>query len=296
MLPSSYQQQSIKALFTLQHSSIPRGNKGNDVASLCFFSKVSSSSNTPGDDDAFHDCGTRALQQCGNCNDESESEGSIGIDSDSDSDDEIPHFKCRAALSSKFRNNHHHLSVMDQATSLSFSHTLLASSHANGAAHIWDLMKRRVVSTLGDDENGCIVDKHYKSKFATLGPGLAIGRMEGNKKIFHQTRDSNGTISIYNAADGDYRLVQRLQSFSQTFCQATSSMCNGDARSDAEAPYHNAPIKDECNSRSNGGGDLILSPSQHEAFAQLWDVRIGNGGGSRSNGNTKSVGVIHGAK
>lgn len=36
------------------------------------------------------------------------------------------------------------------------------------------------------------------------------------------------------------------------------------------------------NSNNNNSSNLILSPSQHESFAELWDIRIGNGDTSGS--------------
>jgi len=92
------------------------------------------------------------------------------------------------------------------------------------------------------------------------GPGLALGRLctAANGILFHQRRNAAGSISMF---DNEYNLVQRIECRSQTFCKATG--CSDDER------------------------NLLLTPSEHPSFAQLFDLRTGGG---------RSIGVIHGAK
>eukprot|EP01083_Nonionella_stella_P132325 402263_1 len=193
------------------------------------------------------------------------------------------------------------------ATSLSFANTLLASTHTNGYAYIWDLSRRRVVKTL--DEGDAFLN-HFDHN---LGPGLALGVVSANgdangngngngngrRHLFHQRRDADGTIIIY---DEEYNAVQLLQCFSQTFCQATACTTSTiDIRGDQSISISSSSDRkgtssysdiDSDSAPSHIGGNLIATPSKHEAFAQLWDIRIGGGMGNKS----KSVGVIHGAK
>ena len=182
--------QPLKPLFTLQHSSVSKSSKGNDLASLCFLPKLY--------EYEYEDKTTNAT--CNNDNDNDnddhdhdDSSSSGDSDSESSSDLQMPQFKSHSILFSKPKSHNnpssyaskyqYHSSALDSATRLSFSQTLLALSHANGSAYIWDLTKRRVVATLSDhDPNG-----------PGSGPGLAIERMMNSNghQIFHQRRDEN---------------------------------------------------------------------------------------------------------
>jgi hypothetical protein len=130
----------------------------------------------------------------------------------------------------------------------------LASTHVNGCAYIWDLTKRRVVQTLQDDGT------------VGVGPGLSIGLLpaagcSSRRRLFHQRRDDMGTIFIY---DQEYNVpVQKIQCLSKTFCHAKASSTHE---------------------------HILLTPSEHGSFAQLWDLRM------ESNDGCKSLGLIHGAK
>ena len=124
------------------------------------------------------------------------------------------------------------------------------------------------------------------------GPGLAIGRLcnsmnqndagtaigAGGSRIFHQRRNAKGTISIMDGGR-DYDVVQRLECHSQTFCHASSSDDYGNGNGNGNGDY-------DCD--GGDGGNLLLTPSRHAAFAQLWDLREGSG-------SSRSIGVIHGA-
>lgn len=253
---------TTKSLFTLQHyhssdSQVAKGN--NDVSSLCFLPKPSQSSfqESSNDGDSGH-----------NKNDIESDDDSCS--SDSDSEEELQ-FKSRQIMTSpqhqlQINHTYHHppykstqiSSARDTHASLSFSHTLLASSHASGYAYLWDLTSRRVIHTLEDE-------------VSSKGPGLALGRVDiGNYEtktdglLFHQRRNEEGSISIHDP-NANYSIVRRMECYSRTFCHATAS-------SNQSGQFN--PI-----------GDLLLSPSRHAAFAQLWDLRM-----------EKSAGVIHGAK
>eukprot|EP00554_Chaetoceros_debilis_P011773 CAMPEP_0194128340 /NCGR_PEP_ID=MMETSP0150-20130528/60997_1 /TAXON_ID=122233 /ORGANISM="Chaetoceros debilis, Strain MM31A-1" /LENGTH=624 /DNA_ID=CAMNT_0038822323 /DNA_START=138 /DNA_END=2012 /DNA_ORIENTATION=+ len=307
---------AVKPLFTLQHSGLSNwdgngnGNSsGNGVTSICFLrnsglcdsyqSQYLDSDARPGHND--------------NSNVDSDSCSESDSDSDSDTSFDGMELKSHALLSSS--RNHQssiqpsgssggggsrcnlpqHLNVnasaINTATSLSFANALLASTHTNGYAYIWDLSRRRVVKTL--DEGDAFLN-HFDHN---LGPGLALGVVNadgdgngnGRRHLFHQRRDADGTIIIY---DEEYNAVQLLQCFSQTFCQAsactTSTITIGGDQSSSDR--NSTSYSDSV--PSHIGGNLIATPSKHEAFAQLWDVRIGDGMGNKS----KSVGVIHGAK
>jgi len=127
-------------------------------------------------------------------------------------------------------------------------------------------------STLSFDNNTFLASTHANGKayiwdlskrrvVKTLddgeGTGVVLGTLP-NGRFFHQRRNEAGSISIF---DEEYNSVQRIDCRSQTFCQATS-----------------------C---SNHQHDLLLAPSEHPSFAQLFDLRAGGG---------RSVGVIHGAR
>ena len=255
-----------KPLFTLQHSSVSQSVTGNDVSSVCFLPKVANASQEPY---VVHDEHEHEHSTCSDATSDDDS---------SDSDSELQ-FKSRQILTSP---QHHYLqnepdstlvthvrtrntstttnpyahisSARDTLASLSFSHTLLASTHASGYAYIWDLTSRRVIHTLHDG----------------LGPGLALGRVSLGTDtdadaeasgLFHQRRNPEGSISILDP-NTDYSIVRRMECQSQTFCHASTG---------ASSSF---PMR-----------DLLLSPSRHSAFAQLWDLRM-----------ERSVGVVHGAK
>lgn len=264
---------SMKPLFTLQHSSLSQSATGNDVASVCFLPNVREVSH-------------KALGTLAN-NAENGSVDDYSTDSDSDSDFELQ-FKSRTMLMAKhsqsqhLRDSHalvpanqhrsnmytaqHISSARDALASLSFAsmqnghltNTLLASTHASGNAYIWDLTSRRVIHTLQDG----------------VGPGLAVGRVNysdneetasTSEYLFHQRRNTQGSISILDP-NNDFKIVRRMECHSQTFCHATTGGST-------------------CTDGNRSMRDLLLSPSQHQAFAQLWDMRM-----------PKSIGVVHGAK
>lgn len=280
-----------KPLFTLHHSSTnyasshPRAsnNQGYGVSSICFIrrrrNKASSYYEAPNVEEFKEDSSDFET-------DESESELEeedcyLSSSSYSSSMNQVGHWNSllsprpissiSGSSSQQEKPTIHrplHASTLDIHASLSLENIQLASTHVNGCAYIWDLTKRRVVQTLQDDGT------------VGVGPGLSIGLLPSvgscyspnttsntttattRSLLFHQKRDDMGTISIY---DQEYNVpVQKIQCLSKTFCHAKASS------------HHE---------------HLLLTPSKHGSFAQLWDLRMKPGDGNRS-----PLGLIHGAK
>jgi WD40 repeat protein len=249
---SSTSQPSIKPLFTLQHSSSSQSTKGNGVTSICFLTHTQDQfiNNSPQEECHHTSSIPVRAQHHSQTSDDSSSDihDSSASSSDSDSDSSLQFKSKRIGAVRDLENLKLHSSTINAQSTLSFDNTFIASTHANGKAYIWDLSKRRVIKTLEDEE----------------GPGLALGRLctgtAANGILFHQRRNAAGSISII---DNEYNLVQRIECRSQTFCKATG-----------------------C-SDSDHQRNLLLTPSEHPSFAQLFDLRTGGG---------RSIGVIHGAK
>ena len=297
-----------KPLFTLQHSSTANlssssssssssspsslsssSSRGNDVSSVCFLPKVQ-----PRESDDY-------------CIQESTSDSDS--DSDSDADVEIK-LRSREILSARSSytqhqsnqsDNHIHIhshsdihfhahtsTARDVHSALSFADTFLASTHANGNAYIWDLASRRVIHTIDDTfEYSYGTNSNRNSRPGPgPGPGLALGIVNMGMEdmeyqyMFHQRRDEEGSISILDPCAG-YKVVRRMECHSKTFCHATSGSGSGcDSGSISGTKRNN-----DTNLQQSIPRDLLLSPSQHPSFAQLWDLRV-----------SRSVGVVHGAK
>ena len=217
-------------------------------------------------------------------------------ETDDDDDDEMPIFKCRNRLLNPHDNRHgtqHQQSItpastinnlkekdskaIDQATALTFSNqtSLLASSHVNGQAYIWDLNRRKVAFSLFDNH------KEQMERGGAGSPGLALSRLEHctassslttdtiTTGLLFQTRDEKGTISFHDISssiDG-CRFVDKIESHSLTFCHATAAS--------------------STSTSSMFDSYLIATPSKHESVVTLWDRRQHN--------STRPVGTIHGA-
>mmetsp|Transcript_15178 Transcript_15178/g.28533 ORF Transcript_15178/g.28533 Transcript_15178/m.28533 type:complete len:585 (+) Transcript_15178:58-1812(+) len=272
-----------KPLFTLQRASscstnsschIGNNNQGHGVSSICFIQRTRSNYKQ-----------TETINDYDDHNDDDDSSDFETDDSESEYEYELEalHNQVRVHnLNISSRQSLHqqlsfpsapasvnpqlHASTLDIHASVSMENIQLASTHVNGCACIWDLTKREVVQTLQDD--GVV----------GIGPGLSIGLLpakgcssnsssisQNMVRLFHQRRDDMGTISIY---DLEYNApIQKIHCLSKTFCHATASL------------YHE---------------HLLLTPSEHGSFAQLWDLRIDS---SKSDGTkSKSLGLIHGAK
>ena len=281
---------------TPQHQQSNSGNNG--VTSLTFLQHPTfTSSTTWSHSDINH---------CDNSDDSEEKE-----DDSDDSDDELPIFQCRSRLMNRQRQNqhdpHYDSKAIDYATTLSFSNPiptrkghithhshdtdnddyggtkqlLLASSHVNGEAYIWDLNKRCVAFPLLDHPQ----KKERVGDANGPSPGLAIlclnynttynnNHLSSSSSLLYQTRDQNGTISFHNlsssTSDG-CRMYDTIQCHSKTFCQATAMTAA---------------------TTTMGNPNIIATPSNHESIVSLWDVRVN---ASMRGGRRRPVGVIHGA-
>jgi len=224
----------LRPLFTLQHASKTYSNansngegsnvekKGTDVSSVCFLTRPSGK--LLHYDDPSHNINP----------------------SDSDSDDDasfLQDFQCRSRVFRKKDSASSSSLLIDQATALELgsTNTLLASSHANGEAWLWDMNRRSITCPLVSP-----TDERKE------GPGVTICRLGNHRHhntFLYQTRDIDGTVTIHdvNGSDSPCKIVSAFKSYSQTFCAATTSM--------------------SCQ-------NIIAMPSAHESFVTLRDLRV----------------------
>ena len=159
---------------------------------------------------------------------EGESDASSDSDDDGDDDDEPVQFRCSQILLGKeaeIKSRSKSLHRRDQsaastsaAASVALRGGLLASSHINGMALIWDLGTRRVVSQFSD---------------GSRGPGVALGMQRmgdddvnrGSYRFFYHSRGRDGIVSVHDVQpNGSLDAVVTYRTGCQTFCAA--SACN----------------------------------------------------------------------
>ena len=178
--------------------------------------------------------------------------------SDNDDDEEPLQFRCSEILLGKEAeitrrsggNGAHRHDRLAASTSAAASARLrgglLASSHINGAALIWDLGTRRVVSQFAD---------------GSRGPGVALGlqRMgddsinRGSYRFFYHSRGADGIVSVHDfQPNGSLDAVVNYRTGCQTFCAA--SACTGSDGAD--------------------GLNLLSLPSKDECTAAVVDIRV----------------------
>ena len=88
-----------------------------------------------------------------------------------------------------------------------FSDRYLISCDQKGEAFLWDLNQQKQVSRLDHDDWD--------------GPGLCVKRTANPHYVMLQTRDPNGTVSIYSwNGNSESSMIRKFETFSQTFCQA----------------------------------------------------------------------------
>ena len=191
--------------------------------------------------------------------------------SDSDDDEEPMKFRCSEILLGKEaeiarrsgENGAYRIDRFAASTSAAASAGLrgglLASSHINGAALIWDLGTRRVVSQFAD---------------GSRGPGVALGlqRMgddninRGSYHFFYHSRGADGIVSVHDVQpDGSLDAVVNYRTGCQTFCAA--SACSG--------------------SSGAAGLNLLALPTKEECTAAVVDIRV--------NPTSQPAVLIHGA-
>jgi len=136
------------------------------------------------------------------------------------------------------------------ASNLSLSGAVLATSNTHGVGHLWDLSTRRIVAEFGKGDR-C--------------SGLAVRRINGSNNFLYHTRGGDGLVSIHNIErcinskstlgnkvnlSKDCESSHMITSFltkSKTFCAAAP--CRGDP-------------------------NLILLPSEDETCCSVRDLRM----------------------
>jgi len=191
------------------------------------------------------------------------SDGELSSDASSDSSDDDEgalQFRCseillgkeaeRESRSSRISAHRHDRSASASSTSAAASvglrGGLLASSHINGAALIWDLGTRRVVSQFADGSRGA-------------GVALGLQRMgddgigRGSHRFFYHSRGRDGIVSVHDVQpSGSLDAVVNYRTGCQTFC-AASACTGGDG---AE------------------GLNLLALPTRDECTAAVVDIRV----------------------
>jgi len=197
------------------------------------------------------------------------SEESSESDDDSSDDDEPLRFRCSEMLLGKeaeaeAKENAATSAGTSAAAVVGLWGSLMASSHANGCALIWDLGTRRVVSQFADG--------------VSRGPGLAMRRMgdgcvdNGNSqssvgchRFFYHSRGKEGLVSVHDTQpDGSIDAVVHYKTRCRTFCAASS-----------------------CSSGGSEGRHLLVLPTRDECTAAVVDIRV--------DPTSQPVFVIHGA-
>ena len=205
--------------------------------------------------------------------------------SDNDDDDEEPlQFRCSEILLGKEAEitrrsggngayRHDGLAASTSAAaSAGLRGGLLASSHINGAALIWDLGTRRVVSQFAD---------------GSRGPGVALGlqRMgddssinRGSYRFFYHSRGADGIVSVHDVQpNGSLDAVVNYTTGCQTFCAA--SACTGSDGADG-LNFLALPTKDECTAAVV---DVRVDPTSQPAFLIHGAALAGDASGALSN-------------
>ena len=172
----------------------------------------------------------------------------------SDESDEPLRFRCSQMLLSEeaeagARGNAATSSATAAAASANLRGSLMASSHANGSALIWDLGTRRVVSQFADG--------------GTRGPGLAMRRMGDDfvdnspshcccHRFFYHSRGKEGLVTVHDIQpNGTADAVVNYKTRCRTFCAATS-----------------------CSSDGSDGRNLLALPTRDECTATVIDIRV----------------------
>lgn len=227
----------LRPLFTLQCASTSNGEEsngekertGNDVSSVCFLTRPSGK---------LYPVDNQVRDRDHNNYSDSNS------DSNSDNDESfLQELQCRSRVFKKNKSSKPSSILIDQATALELcsSNSLLASSHVNGEAWLWDMNRRSTSCPLIPP-----TDKRAK------GPGVTIcriGNHHHHNTFLYQTRDIDGTITIHdvNGSDNPCKIISAYKSYSQTFCAATAST--------------------SCE-------NIVAMPSAHESFVTLRDLRV----------------------
>ena len=190
-----------------------------------------------------------------------EGESDASSDSDDDDDDDEPvQFRCsqillgkEAEIKSRSKRRHRRdqsAASTSAAASVGLRGGLLASSHINGKALIWDLGTRRVVSQFSD---------------GSRGPGVALGMQRmgdngvnrGSYRFFYHSRGRDGIVSVHDVQpNGSLDAVVTYRTGCQTFCAASA-----------------------CTTSSTGGGgteglNLLALPTREECTAAVVDIRV----------------------
>ena len=205
--------------------------------------------------------------------------------SDNDDDDEEPlQFRCseillgkEAEITRRSGGNgaycHDGLAASTSAAaSAGLRGGLLASSHINGAALIWDLGTRRVVSQFAD---------------GSRGPGVALGlqRMgddsstnRGSYRFFYHSRGADGIVSVHDVQpNGSLDAVVNYTTGCQAFCAA--SACTTSDGADG-LNLLALPTKDEC---TVAVVDVRVDPTSQPAFLIHGAALAGDASGASSN-------------
>ena len=190
-------------------------------------------------------------------------------DDSSDEDDEPLRFRCSQMLLGKeaeaaAKENAATSAGTSAAAAVCLRGSLMASSHANGCALIWDLGTRRVVSQFADG--------------GSRGPGLAMRRMGdgcvhndnsqsrvGCHRFFYHSRGKEGLVSVHDTQpNGSIDTLVHYKTRCRTFCAASS-----------------------CSSGGSEGRHLLALPTRDECTAAVVDIRV--------DPTSQPVFVIHGA-
>jgi hypothetical protein len=182
-------------------------------------------------------------------------------DDDEEEEEEL-NLRCRrlgvhssSATTTRTSMNHH---LSSSSLSNKLSGMILASCHTNGDAFLWDLGRRRIVSSLFDD------DQHSRPR----GPGITLRRLgdgaitahdddnnHHNIQFLYHTRDPHGTVSIHQVDSSsssassttfNFPIVTSYSTYSRTFCAASPCW---------------------------GSTNLIIMPTDRETHASVRDVR-----------------------
>jgi WD40 repeat protein len=133
--------------------------------------------------------------------------------------------------------------------------------HTSAVAHATTLSFQNVLLTAcHTNGNAFIFDLSQRAVVREIignpsEPGLALGRIT-NGTFYYQKRNPKGSIEIHDVEKG--HVVQTFECHSQTFCKAASVKS-----------YES----------------ILVTPSKHDAFAKLWDLR-----------QQSPIGLIHGAR
>ena len=133
------------------------------------------------------------------------------------------------------------------------SNRYLASCHANGECLLWDLGRRQLASSIGNNEGSVLVENR--------GPGWMLRRLGDNSDgdtqnhFLYQTRDPRGTVSIHawdhpsisTTGKASAKVITSFRTYSQTFCAAAPCV---------------------------GNSHLLALPSANDSDATIRDVRV----------------------